>query len=128
MVQTSPLDHESAPDEARRATSRCVPPCHWTVPSGAHPPISSPLPVSSGVINELEKCLVLCYSGTSRRSGDSIQRVRHAYLNGAPATWNALRTMRDVARRVKSARLAAKPAALAAAGSSFPAGPMPIRP
>ncbi|MBV9787522.1 MAG: GHMP kinase, partial [Chloroflexi bacterium] len=72
---------------------------------GAHPPISSPLPVSAGVINELEKRLVLCYSGTSRLSGDIIQRVQQAYTSGEPATCNALRTMRDIARRVKSALL-----------------------
>jgi D-glycero-alpha-D-manno-heptose-7-phosphate kinase len=75
---------------------------------GDHPPISSPLPVSMGVINELEKRLVLCYSGTSRLSGDIIQRVQHAYTSGEPATCNALRTMRDIARRVKSALLAGR--------------------
>lgn len=72
---------------------------------GAHRPISSPLPVSAGVINELEKRLVLCYSGLSRLSGDIIQRVQQAYINGEPATCTALRTMRDLARRLKSALL-----------------------
>jgi D-glycero-alpha-D-manno-heptose-7-phosphate kinase len=72
---------------------------------GPHRPVSSPLPVSSGVINELEKRLVLCYSGTSRLSGDIIQRVQHAYISGEAATCNALRTMREIARRVKSALL-----------------------
>lgn len=79
---------------------------------GAHPPISSPLPVSSGVINELEKRLVLCYSGTSRLSGDIIQRVQYAYTSGEPATCHALRTMRDIARRVKSALLSGELSAL----------------
>lgn len=73
---------------------------------GAHRPISSPLPVSLGVINELEKRLVLCYSGISRLSGDLIQRVQQAYLAGEPATCDALRTMRDLARQCKSALLA----------------------
>jgi D-glycero-alpha-D-manno-heptose-7-phosphate kinase len=72
---------------------------------GDHRPISSPLPVSFGVLNELEKRLVLCYSGMSRLSGDIIQRVQHAYTSGEPATCHALRTMRDIARRVKSSLL-----------------------
>lgn len=72
----------------------------------AYKPVTSPLPVSAGMINELEKRLVLCYSGTSRLSGDIIQRVQQAYRSGEAATVNALRTMRDVARRTKSALLA----------------------
>lgn len=71
----------------------------------AHQPVTSRLPISTGVINELEKRLVLCYSGTSRLSGDIIQRVQHAYINGEQATCHALRTMRELARRTKSALL-----------------------
>jgi D-glycero-alpha-D-manno-heptose-7-phosphate kinase len=73
---------------------------------GPYRPVSSPLPLSSGVINELEKRLVLCYSGTSRLSGDIIQRVQQAYTSGEAATCNALRSMREISRRVKSALLA----------------------
>ncbi|WP_026369914.1 hypothetical protein [Kallotenue papyrolyticum] len=80
---------------------------------GDHPPISSPLPVSAGVINELEKRLVLCYSGVSRLSGDIIQRVQQAYLQNEPRTCAALRTMRELARQVKSCLLAGELEALA---------------
>ena len=71
----------------------------------AQPPVTSPLTMSVGVLNELEKRLVLCYSGTSRLSGDIIQRVQRAYVNGEPATCNALRTMRHLAYRAKNALL-----------------------
>lgn len=72
---------------------------------GDQRPVTSPLSVSAGVINELEKRMVLCYSGTSRLSGDIIQRVQHAYVNGEPATCRALRTIRDLARRAKTVLL-----------------------
>lgn len=70
---------------------------------GAGPPVSTPLKLRQGVINELEKRLVLCYSGISRLSGDIIQRVQQAYLDGKPATCTALRTMRDLASVLRSA-------------------------
>ncbi len=69
---------------------------------GAHPPIASRLAVDSATRNELERRLVLCYSGISRLSGDIIERVQRAYNDGQPATCEALRTMRDLARRCKS--------------------------
>lgn len=70
---------------------------------GAGTPAITPLKARPGVINELEKRLVLCYSGISRLSGDIIQRVRQAYLNEEPATCTALRTMRDLASTLRSA-------------------------
>lgn len=72
---------------------------------GAHPPIASRLHVSRATYNELERRLVLCYSGISRLSGDIIERVQHAYTAGEPATCEALRAMRDLALRCKSALL-----------------------
>jgi D-glycero-alpha-D-manno-heptose-7-phosphate kinase len=70
---------------------------------GAGTPVSTPLQVRPGVINELEKRLVLCYSGISRLSGDIIQRVQQAYLAEEPSTCGALRTMRDLARALRPA-------------------------
>jgi D-glycero-alpha-D-manno-heptose-7-phosphate kinase len=72
---------------------------------GPHAPHSAPLQLHSGVRNELEKRLVLCYSGMSRLSGDIIQRVQHAYNAGEPATCEALRTMRDLAQVTRTALL-----------------------
>lgn len=70
---------------------------------GPWAPKSTPLSFSAGVRNELEKRLVLCYSGHSRLSGDIIQRVQHAYETGEPATCEALRTMRDLAEAARTA-------------------------
>ncbi len=70
---------------------------------GAHAPCATPLALSSGVINELEKRLVLCYSGDSRLSGDIIQRVQGAYVAGEAATCGALRSMRDLAMSLRDA-------------------------
>lgn len=73
---------------------------------GAHAPQSERLLLRPGVINELEKRLMLCYSGVSRLSGDVIRRVQHAYETGEPATCGALRTMRDLAGACRAALLA----------------------
>ncbi len=70
---------------------------------GAGTPASIPLEVRPGVVNELEKRLVLCYSGISRLSGDIIQRVQAAYLAADPSTCAALRTMRGLAHATRSA-------------------------
>jgi D-glycero-alpha-D-manno-heptose-7-phosphate kinase len=72
---------------------------------GPWPPKSRPLRLPAGVLNELEKRFVLCYSGHSRLSGDIIQRVQQAYEAGEPATCEALRTMRDLARSLREALL-----------------------
>lgn len=68
-------------------------------------PTSTSLTLSASLINELEQRLVLCYSGTSRLSGDIIQRVQAAYLRGEPATCDALRRMRAIATEMRSALL-----------------------
>jgi D-glycero-alpha-D-manno-heptose-7-phosphate kinase len=65
---------------------------------GPHAPRSTAITPSQGVINELEKRLVLCYSGVSRLSGDIIQRVQGSYEAGEPATCEALRTMKELAQ------------------------------
>lgn len=68
-------------------------------------PTSTPLALAASLINELEQRLVLCYSGTSRLSGDIIQRVQAAYTRGEPATCEALRRMRSIAMELQSALL-----------------------
>lgn len=71
----------------------------------AAPPTSTPLALPASLINELEQRLVLCYSGTSRLSGDIIQRVQAAYLRGEPGTCNALRRMRSIAVELREVLL-----------------------
>lgn len=70
---------------------------------GNHPPRSASLTLEVGPLAELEQRLVLCYSGTSRLSGDIIQRVQRAYLDNEPATCSALRTMRALAQQMRAA-------------------------
>ena len=70
---------------------------------GPGSPTVTPLPMSIGVMAEIEKRLVLCYSGLSRLSGDIIQRVQEAYRAGEPATCDALRAMQRLARSAREA-------------------------
>ncbi len=65
----------------------------------------SPLHLDVSVVNELEKHLVLCYTGKSRLSGNLITTVQEAYQSGRPQTVRALERMRDVAIEMKSALL-----------------------
>jgi D-glycero-alpha-D-manno-heptose-7-phosphate kinase len=50
-----------------------------------------------GLVADLEKHLVLCYSGRSRLSGDTNTRMIAAYESGDPAVTDALRTVKRVA-------------------------------
>jgi D-glycero-alpha-D-manno-heptose-7-phosphate kinase len=65
----------------------------------------SPLRLAAGVVSELEKHLVLCYTGKSRVSGNIISTVMNAYQQGVPATTRALHRLKDIAREMKSALL-----------------------
>ncbi|MGI6210010.1 MAG: GHMP kinase [Anaerolineae bacterium] len=65
----------------------------------------SPLHLDTSVVTELEKHLVLCYTGKSRLSGNLITTVQEAYQAGRPQTVGALERMRDVAVEMKSALL-----------------------
>jgi D-glycero-alpha-D-manno-heptose-7-phosphate kinase len=69
-------------------------------------PERRPLAVAAGVAHELERRLVLCYSGVSRLSGDIIQRVQQAYMAGDPQTCAALRGMVKLAEATADALLA----------------------
>jgi D-glycero-alpha-D-manno-heptose-7-phosphate kinase len=67
--------------------------------------VVSSLRLAAGVVNELEKHLVLCYTGKSRVSGNIINAVMNAYQQGVPATTRALHRLKEIAREMKSALL-----------------------
>jgi D-glycero-alpha-D-manno-heptose-7-phosphate kinase len=62
----------------------------------------SQLRLADSTVNELEKRLVLCYTGKSRLSGNLIQAVVGAYNEGRPRTVAALRNLRRLAREMKT--------------------------
>jgi len=64
---------------------------------------TSQLNIDPGVIYELEKHLVLCYTGQSRLSGDTIATVISAYERGDPKVTAALDGTAQAAKRVKTA-------------------------
>ena len=64
---------------------------------------TSSLQISPNARYELEKNLVLCYTGKSRLSGDIHQNVTDAYKNGQKTTLEALRNLRSTAEAVKNA-------------------------
>jgi D-glycero-alpha-D-manno-heptose-7-phosphate kinase len=65
----------------------------------------SQLRLPDPVINELEKHLVMCYTGMSRLSGDLISTVMGAYQARVPETTQALHRLKEIAREMKSALL-----------------------
>lgn len=65
----------------------------------------SKLQLSADILYELEKNLVLCYTGRSRLSSDIHQKVREAYQNRDPKTRQALKNLRSVAFDMKNALL-----------------------
>ena len=64
---------------------------------------TSSLKIAPEVCYELEKNLVLCYSGRSRPSGNIHQNVTDAYMNNDVRTRTALRNMKEIARAAKTA-------------------------
>lgn len=65
----------------------------------------SKINLSKDTICELEKSIVLCYTGKSRLSGNIHQMVREAYLNKDPNTRQALRELKVIAENMKNALL-----------------------
>ncbi len=57
------------------------------------------------ILYELEKNLVLCYTGKSRLSSDIHRRVREAYIGKRPGTRDALKNLRFIAFEMKDALL-----------------------
>ena len=65
----------------------------------------SKLQLSQNTLYELEKSLVLCYTGKSRLSGNIHHKVKEAYENGEPKTRQALKNLRSIALETKNALL-----------------------
>lgn len=75
---------------------------------------NSKLHVPSEVVRDLEKHLILCYTGKSRMSGDIIKTVMGAYERGEQRTVNALKNLRRIAYETKDALMSADLRAFAA--------------
>ncbi len=68
---------------------------------------ATPLALDPGFLAELERRTVLCYTGRSRISGETIARVMAAYQRGEPAVTGALRRLRALAYEMADALRAA---------------------
>jgi len=66
---------------------------------------SSPLRLSDETVNELEKRLILCYTGHTRVSGDIISAVQSAYRARSDRTVRALHRMVSIADEMRGALL-----------------------
>jgi D-glycero-alpha-D-manno-heptose-7-phosphate kinase len=66
-----------------------------------------PIALDPGFAAELERRMLLCYTGASRFSGNTIGRVMRAYERGEPAIAGALDGLRRVAERMTEALRAA---------------------
>ena len=67
---------------------------------------TSPLRISRDVLLELEKNLVLCYTGQSRLSGTIHRDVVNAYTGKEGATRDAIEKLKEIAENMKLALLA----------------------
>jgi D-glycero-alpha-D-manno-heptose-7-phosphate kinase len=61
------------------------------------------LTLDDGLVDHLQRHLLLCYTGTSRVSGDTIRRVMGAYERGDSGVVGALQGMKEVANRMVEA-------------------------
>jgi D-glycero-alpha-D-manno-heptose-7-phosphate kinase len=66
-----------------------------------------PLQLDPGFLSELARATVLCHTGGSRVSSDTIRRVMGAYATGDPGVGAALRAMTGLAREAAAALRAA---------------------
>jgi D-glycero-alpha-D-manno-heptose-7-phosphate kinase len=64
---------------------------------------TSPLKLPPHIRYELEKNLVLCYTGQSRLSGNIHQNVTEAYKSGEPGVKKALENLKAIAESTKTA-------------------------
>lgn len=62
-----------------------------------------PLTLDPAFATALERQMVLCYTGRSRVSGDTIRRVAGAYERGDRAVTGALRALKDIAEAMTEA-------------------------
>jgi D-glycero-alpha-D-manno-heptose-7-phosphate kinase len=60
-----------------------------------------PLDVKGEVIWQLEKNLVLCYTGQSRLSGDTNRKMIEGYMNGVPEVVESLRRIKGIAIEIR---------------------------
>ena len=67
----------------------------------------TPLVLNEAFAEDLARHTIVCYTGKSRVSGDTITRVMSAYQRGDPAVVNALRALVGIADRMTDALLAA---------------------
>jgi D-glycero-alpha-D-manno-heptose-7-phosphate kinase len=72
-----------------------------------------PLKINPGFADDLARHIVLCYTGKSRFSGDTISRVMTAYSKRDPAIVGALHAMADLAEEMALALGAADTARVA---------------
>ena len=64
---------------------------------------TEPIALDAGFADELERAMVLCYTGVSRVSGDTISRVMSAYERGDAGVTGALQGLRALAGDMLSA-------------------------
>ncbi len=64
---------------------------------------AEPLPVATEFLHELERRTVICYTGRSRISGDTISRVMRAYESGEDDVTGALLELASLARPMAEA-------------------------
>lgn len=75
---------------------------------------NSKLHLDVSVLRDIEKHLILCYTGKSRLSGDIIKTVMGAYERGQQKTVDALRNLKRIAYETKNALIAGDMRAFAA--------------
>lgn len=63
------------------------------------------MPLSHDILHELEKNLVLCYTGKSRLSGSIHQKVVDAFLSKDKETLSALKNLKQIAQEMKNTLL-----------------------
>ena len=73
-----------------------------------------PVTLDAAFAADLERRIVLCYTGQSRVSGETIARVMAAYERGDRGVTGALRAMKDLAERMAEALRAADAARVGA--------------
>lgn len=75
---------------------------------------AAPLTLDPAFLAELERRTVICYTGRSRVSGETISRVMGAYERGEAGVTRALRELVTIAARMREALMAADLAGVAA--------------
>lgn len=67
----------------------------------------NPIAIDREFAAELARSTILCYTGASRLSGNTIARVMNAYAAGEPGVTDALRELKELAHEMRSALEAA---------------------